>query len=104
MLYRPRLDVLLIRPLSRAFFLLALVGGGTTSLDPDAALAQTLDRGNDTRSTGERAPIWPDQWPWSSIGRINIAKNELLHGQFGRTTNGHHRGTLYVRCKVESVD
>ncbi len=73
MLYRPRLDVLLIRPLSRAFFLLALVGGGTTSLDPDAALAQTLDRGNDTRSTGERAPIWPDQWPWSSIGRINIA-------------------------------
>ncbi len=64
MLYRPRL--------SRAFLLLALIGG-TNCFDPDAALAQTLDRGNDARSTRERAPIWPDQWPWSSIGRINIA-------------------------------
>ena len=41
MLYRPRLNVILIRPLSLAFFLLALIGAGTTSFDPDAALAQT---------------------------------------------------------------
>ena len=75
--YHPRLNVALIRPLRRAFFLFALIGGGTTSFDSDVALAQTLDRRNDTRAafqnTGERVPIWPDQWPCSSIGRINTA-------------------------------
>jgi V8-like Glu-specific endopeptidase len=69
--------VVLIRPLNRTFFLLALVGGGTTSFDHDAALAQTLDRRSDACSgipnTRERVPVWPDQWPWSSIGRVNIA-------------------------------
>ena len=42
--------MVLIRPLNRTFFLLALVGGGTTSFDHDAALAQTLDRRSDACS------------------------------------------------------
>lgn len=71
------MNVILIRPLSLAFFLLASIGAGTTSFDPDAALAQPPDRRDDVHpgipNVGERVPIWPDQWPWSSIGRINIA-------------------------------
>jgi protease YdgD len=40
-------------------------------------MAQSFDRKNEALSgslkAAERIPIWPDQWPWSSIGRINIA-------------------------------
>lgn len=77
MLYGPWPNAIQIRPLSKALLVLAVVGGGATILDRGAARAQIVDRLNEARSgllnAGERVPIWPDQWPWSSIGRINIA-------------------------------
>jgi curved DNA-binding protein CbpA/V8-like Glu-specific endopeptidase len=44
-------------------------------LDPDSATA-CINRGlisHELPNASERVPIWPGQWPWSSIGRINIA-------------------------------
>ena len=65
-----------IGSLGRAILTISLLGA---FLSPGgaASMAQSSDRNGQPSSRSlkstERTPIWPDQWPWSSIGRINIA-------------------------------
>jgi protease YdgD len=51
--------------------------GSLPIIEPCKALAQSVLPGQESAEaavkSGERVPIVPDQWPWSSIGRINLA-------------------------------
>jgi protease YdgD len=61
--------------LSRAVFALTVVGACSLPCAP-ATNAQSVPQAAPPSSTPKstaRQPIWSDQWPWSSIGRINIA-------------------------------
>src|SRR5215470_14811921 len=51
--------------------------GSVAIIEQSNVLAQSIrppqESSNATINSGARVPIVPDQWPWSSIGRINMA-------------------------------